>query len=174
MADFPSITPNAISFDFGTLNTSNQPTVSTGPVRFRRSLKASGNTLQLTYTGLNQSQIDQLRQHYTDSDGTHNLFNIPSSIWGGYQSVAQTSVYRYLETPQEEHTGLFYNVVIGLRIITGWLVQSDLIGPPAFEPALFDYSTFFLTGVAPFRVVAPNAALSPAPTLIFTARGAAG
>jgi hypothetical protein len=174
MSDFPSITPNAISFDFGTLNTSNQPTVSTGPVRFRRSLKASGNQLQLTYTGLSQSQVDELRQHYADSDGMHNLFNVPSSVWGGYQSVAGASVYRYLEAPQEEHTGLFYNVTIALRIITGWFVQSDLIGPPALEPAPFDYSTFFLTGVAPFRVVAPSAALLPAPTLIFTARGAAG
>lgn len=174
MANFPLIIPNAISFDLGTLNTSEQPTVSTGPVRFRRSLRTSGNTLQLRYVGLNQSQIDTFRQHYIDSDGTHNLFNVPSSLWGGYQSVSETAVYRYMEPPQEEHTGLFYNVVIALRIITGWFVQSDLIGPAALEPFPFDYSTFFLTGVAPFRVIAPNASLSPVPTLIFTARGAAG
>lgn len=174
MPAFPTIVPNAISFDFGSLNTSEQPTVGSSPIRFRRSLKATGNSLQLNYVGLSQAQVEEIRTHYSQSDGTHQTFTLPETLWGGYRSASNDSVYRYAESPTEQHMGLYYNVTVSLRILTGWLVQTVLQAPPALEPSAFEYSSFFLTGYAPFRIEAPDASGSPTPTLIFNARGAAG
>lgn len=171
---FPTIIPNAIAFDFGTLNTSQHKPLGTSAVRFRRTLKASGNALQLTYVGLSQTQVEEIRQHYRYADGTHRVFAIPSAIWGNYRSAAGDAAYRYTRPPEEEHMGLYYNVTITLNIITTWVVQTILQGPPAYEPDPFAFSSFFLTGYAPFRVVAPDSTATPTVDFIFTARGAAG
>ena len=149
MAIFPTIVPNEISFDHGQHNLSEVSTFA-GPIRFRHSARVNRHTLQLTYRGLTQAQVDEIRSHYIGSDGTHRQFDIPSSIWGGLQVVDTAALYRYAAPPQEEHTGLHYNVSVSLRIIDGLLLLFILDCGGATQPALNSFTSLIFTGTAPF------------------------
>ena len=55
MNTFPSLAPNKISYDLGSLNTTEIKTFA-GPILFRHSLQVTANTLRLSYVGLTQTQ----------------------------------------------------------------------------------------------------------------------
>jgi hypothetical protein len=169
MADFPTLVPNAISFDHGQQNLTEVATFA-GPIRFRHSARVNRHTLQLTYQGLTQAQVDQIRSHYANSDGTHRQFDVPAVIWGGLQVVDSAASYRYAGTPQEEHTGLHYNVSVALRIIDGLLALFILDGGGATQPALSAFTSLAFTGTAPFILDCDDA--SPTATLLLQGGGA--
>lgn len=167
MTAYPAIIPDQISYDLGQLNISEQPTLA-GPVRFRHSMQTNGYELQLTYESLTQSQVDQIRDHYFDSDGSHRLFEVPPEIWGGSNVVSLDSLYRYSSSPTEEHLGVFFNVAVNLRVIAGVNLLYVLDGGAAAQPAVAAFSSFILVGNAPFIIDAGGAS----PTLLFDCRGA--
>lgn len=172
MATFPELVPNQIGFDMGQSNISEVETFA-GPIRFRHSQRISGHALQLTYQGLSLADIQKIRNHYTDSGGTHFYFDLPVTVWGGISLVASNSVYRYTAPPQEEHTGLHYNVTVSLRIVDGVLLLYILNGNTATQPAVSAFTSFALTGNQPF-ILNGNAAdlTSAAITNIFNGGGA--
>lgn len=169
MADFPALVPHDISFDYGQHNLTEVSTFA-GPIRFRHSPRVNRHSLQLTYRGLSQTQVDQIRAHYIGSDGTHRQFDVPASIWGGLNVVDSAATYRYASPPQEEHTGLHYNVSVSLRIIDGLLVQFILNGGGASQPALSSFTSLIFNGTAPFILDCDDA--SPAATLLLQGGGA--
>lgn len=169
MADFPALIPNAISFDHGQQNLTEVPTFA-GPIRFRHSARVNRHTLQLTYRGLTQAQVNQIRTHYINSDGTHRQFEVPASLWGGLQVVDSAAMYRYASPPQEEHTDLHFNVTVSLRIIDGLLVQFILDGGGATQPALSSFTSLIFNGTAPFILDCDDA--SPTATLLLQGGGA--
>lgn len=172
MATFPELVPNEINFDMGQSNISEVETFA-GPIRFRHSQRISGHALQLTYRGLSLADIQKIRDHYTDSGGTHFYFDLPTSIWGGVSLVADSSVYRYTAPPQEEHTGLHYNATVSLRIVDGLLLLYILNGNTATQPAVSAFTSFALTGNQPFILNGNAADLSSAAiTNVFAGGGA--
>lgn len=167
MANYPTIIPNQISYDLGQPNISEQPTLA-GPVRFRHSMQTNGYELQLAYENLAQSQVDQIRAHYFDSDGSHRLFEVPPEIWGGSTVVSLDSLYRYSNSPTEEHLGVYFNVTVNLRVIAGVNLLYILDSGAAAQPAVAAFSSFILVGNAPFIIDAGGAS----PTFLFDCRGA--
>jgi len=167
MSNYPAITPNAVDFDLGRSNITEVGTFA-GPVRFRHTSRINGYTLRLSYFGLQQNQVDVLRKHYNDNQGFHRTFEVPVNVWGGLNVVSGDSLYRYQSAPQEEHTGLYYNVSIDLRITDGVNLSLVLFGGGAAQPAVAPFQSFVLTGNAPFIL---NAGGND-PTLLLQGRGA--
>lgn len=172
MTTYPTLVPNSINFDFGYLNLTEVGTFA-GPVRFRHSRRVSGNALRITYRGLTQTQVQQIRTHYNQNQGTHGYFSVPSDIWGGLTVVGTDAVYRYAERPEEEHIGLYYNVAIVLRIIDGLNLLYIFDGDNASVPATTPFTSFAFTGYAPFTLNGGTAdPASPAATHILEGGGA--
>lgn len=169
---FPPIAPNRISYDLGRLNIGEVPTFG-GPVRFRHSSQVTANTINISYTGLSQAQVNELRQHYAANGGTHAYFTVPSIVWGRYAAVSSDSSYRYVAPPVESHQGLYYNVEIVLRITAGTNLLYILDGGSTVNRPLTEVSTLAFKGTAPFILNAgaadPN---NPAATMILQAGGA--
>ena len=72
-------------------------------------------------------------------------------MFGGLNIFTADSVFRYTETPTEEHTGVqLYNVSVAIQAIEGIDLLFILDGGPATLPteAAFAFSVF--SGTAPF------------------------
>lgn len=150
MFDFPTLVPNSIAYDHGRPNVSEYSIFGAGPIRFKHSHYINGQSIQLIYTGLSQSQVQLIRDHYQNVGGTHGVFNAPLAIWGGASVADVGSEYRYAETPTEEHTGLHYNVTVSLRLLEGVFITFILDGGPATLPAESAFSKYVFDGTAPF------------------------
>lgn len=169
MTAFPQLTPNEISFDMGRSNISEVATLA-GPIRFRHSQRVNGHNLQLAYRGLSQSDIEEFRTHYIDSQGTHGYFTVPIDTWGGLTVVNPDSLYRYISSPTEEHTGIHYNINVELRVIDGVILIYILDGGGAGQPAVAPFLSFAFNGNAPFILDCNGAASTP--TLLLESSGA--
>jgi hypothetical protein len=173
MANFPAIYANAISYDTGALNISEEPTIGAGPIRFRHSLRTTGGIVSLTYQNLTQAQTQQIRDHWIDSDGTHRYFAVPAAIWGGAPLGQSDSVFCYEEPPEEEHLGVFFNVTVTLRMLFGNNLLYILYGGTAAARTVAAFASFAFTGNAPFILDGGDAdRTDPAATLILKAGGA--
>jgi len=172
MTTYPTLPPQSASFDYGKLNVSEVNTLG-GPIRFRHSDRVSGNALKLQYQGLTQTQVEQIRSHYFENQTLHGYFQLPTAVWGGLSVVANDARYRYTEPPQEEHTGLHYNLTVSLIVIDGFTVLYILDGGDATVPTETAFLSFALTGYQPFILNGNGANLSSVTvTHIFNGQGA--
>ena len=72
MNDYPDDRkPNSISYNIGGLNVSESGTLSSGPIRFRRSNVLTGHQITFRYTDLTQTEVGLFRQHYLDLSLIH-------------------------------------------------------------------------------------------------------
>jgi hypothetical protein len=173
MADFPSLYANALSYNIGALNISEEETVGAGPVRFRHSLRTTGGVVNLTYQDLTQAQMQQIRDHYISSDGTHRYFAVPAAVFGGAPVGQSDSVFRYDQPPEEEHLGVFFNVTVALRMLFGVNLLYVLVGGTAATRTVAAFSSFAFNGNAPFILDGGDAdRTDPAATLIIKGGGA--
>lgn len=173
MADFPSLYADSISYDIGALNISEEATIGAGPIRFRHSLRTTGGRVSMSYTNLTLAEVQQIRDHWVGSDGTHRYFAVPVAVWGGAPVGEGTSVFRYDEPPEEEQFGVFFNVTVTLRMLFGVSLLYVLYGGAATLTAVAAFQSFAFTGNAPF-ILDGNAAdpEDPAATLILKGGGA--
>lgn len=166
MSTFPTLSPAEISFDHGLANVSEYNSFGLGAIRFRHSNFVNGQVLNLTFQHLTQTQVDLIRDHYQAVGGSHGSFAVPSSVWGGANLHYQTSRYRYAETPEEEHTGVFFNVTVSLRSIEGIQPVLTLNGGNQYVADEETVNTFALSGTSPFKLVGSTSAVA---TLILDA-----
>ena len=153
MNDYPdSRYPNSISYNVGGLNVSQSQTLSSGPIRFRRSNVLTGHTITLRYLDLTQAEVSEFRQHYLDAAGTHSKFKIPQTVLGKANITESTSFYRYASTPDENQKGVFHDIEIEVVVLTGVDLTYKLTGENASsvntEASVTD--SFFLNGTGPF------------------------
>jgi hypothetical protein len=175
MTTYPTLVPQSIDFDLGRMNISEQQLLGSGPIRFRHSLRTTGYNLRLVYRALTQAQVESLRDHYNEVDGTYREFDVPASIWGNLNVAATTSLYKYAAPPEEIHTGLHYEVSVTLRVIFGVNLLYDLQGGGANQStiAATSFTSFAFQGYAPFILNGGAADPdSPAATLILEGKGA--
>ena len=173
MADFPALYANSISYDVGALNMSEEETIGAGPIRYRHSLRTTGGIVRLTYENLTQTQMQQIRDHWIGSDGTHRYFDVPAAIWGGAPIGASDSSFRYEEPPEEEQLGVFFNVTVALRMLFGFNMLYILAGGTAASRTVAAFQSLAFTGNAPFILDGGDAdRTDPAATLILQGGGA--
>lgn len=160
MPDFPTLYPSSISFNHGSPQLSEYTAFGIGPVRFRFDDFVNGQTFTLAYENILQSDVDLIRAHYEDSSGTANEFAVPTAIFGGLSITDAFSRYRYLETPEEEHFGVYFNVTVTLQAVQGVQTNFVLNAGPATLPAEEAFSKFPFDGTMPFILDGSTAALA--------------
>jgi len=160
MNDYPdSRYPNSISYDIGRLNVSESSTLSSGPIRFRRSNVLTGHQITFRYLDLTQTEVTLFRQHYLDAAGTHSKFKIPQTVFGGANITQSTSFYRYASTPNETQKGVYHDIEINVVVLTGVALDYLLFcngATNATEETISD--SFLFNGTSPFYLFCKDAA----------------
>lgn len=172
MTAYPSILPGGFQYDLGGLNVSSEDTLIGAPVLFRHSLRQSNFRLTFTYTNLVESQVTEIRNHYVDSAGSHRTFTLPTTFWGSTDVLPADSLYRYVARPEEIQRGIYTDMTVELIALIGNFLLYDLIGEPAALGAEASFSSYAMTGTAPFILEADDAVPAVAATLIIQAGGA--
>lgn len=158
MPTFPDLVPDEISYDLGDLNISEAATVASGPVRFRHSLRNNGHSMQLTYRNRVESDIDLIRTHWNDSDGSHKYFEVPAAIWGdAVGTVATDALYRYASQPEEAQKGVYFDITVTFRILDGWNLAIVLSAGSATPATVEAFENIAFTGYSPFNLLAYDA-----------------
>lgn len=160
MTDFPTIYPSSISFDHGRPQVSEYTAFGVGPIRFRNNNYVNSQTLTLEYTYIQQTEIDAIRDHYNGNQGTAGEFLVPISVLGGIGITDSTTLYRYLETPNEEHFGVYFNLTVTLQAVEGIELLFTLDGGPAVLPSEESFSKLVFDGTAPFILNGSTSALA--------------
>ena len=160
MNDYPdSRYPNSISYNAGRLNVSESNTLSSGPIRFRRSNTLTWHTISLRYSDLTQTEVSEFRQHYLDAAGTHSKFKIPQTVFGGANVTQSTSFYRYASTPNENQKGVFHDIEIEVLVLSGVDLTYNLSsGGGANQTAETVNDSFFANGTSPFYLFCKDSA----------------
>lgn len=166
MTAFPTIYPTSISFDHGEPQVSEYRSFGVGPVRFRNANTINGQSVTFEFVGINQASIDLIRDHYVQNQGTAGRFGVPIAILGGLNIADSASVFRYVQTPVEEHYGIYFNVKVTLEALTGIELFFVLDGGPATLPAEEAFTKLVFDGTAPFLLQGSTSALA---TLILNA-----
>lgn len=150
MSSFPTLHPDSISFDHGQPQVSEYTAFGIGPIRFRNSSFVNGQVFTLEYLNIQQASVDLIRNHYNNSQGTAGEFAVPTAILGGINVTDASSLYRYVDTPQEEHFGVYFNLTVTLQAVQGVSLKLILDGGPATLPAEEAFTKFVFDGTAPF------------------------
>lgn len=119
MDPFPSLVPNARSFNFGQFSTTEVKSGNGNLTRYLHSVTAQNYVLNLSYTALTDAEATLIRNHYIDHSGTHLSFHLPLAAWQGHTSLSnlllEDTLWRYGGTPEEEHYSVGYvNVTVSL------------------------------------------------------------
>jgi len=127
MATFPELEPNTRSYDFGVFPLTEEPSLSAGIVRFRHSTTPQNYQLTLGYTAISDAQATLIRNHYQGQGGGYRSFPLPPIIWKGHtfsgNIAPYTMLWRYSETPEEEH------LTVGRINVTIALVSDGTVDP---------------------------------------------
>lgn len=166
MADYPTLHPDSITFDHGQPQVSEYTAFGVGPIRFRNNNFVNGQNFTLEYRFIQQSSVDLIRDHYIESQGTAGEFSVPAAIFGGIGVTDSSSLYRYVDTPEEEHFGVYFNLTVSLQAVEGIEMKFVLDGGPAILPAEEAFSKFVFDGTAPFILNGSDPSLA---TLILNA-----
>lgn len=152
MASFPTLYPDSISFDHGQPQVSEYNAFGIGPIRFRNNNFINAQVFTLEYQYLQQTSVDLIRDHYIQSQGTASEFTVPVAVLGSVAVTDANSLYRYVETPQEEHFGVYFNVTVTLQAVQGVEMIFDLEAGGATLPSEESVSKFVFQGTAPFTL----------------------
>lgn len=172
MSAYPELLPSGFQYDLGGLNVSSEDTLIGAPVLFRHSLRQSNYRLTLTYTNLVESQATLIRDHYVDSNGSHRTFTLPTAIWGSTDVIPSDGLYRYGAKPEETQRGVYTDITVELVALIGNFLLYNLIGEPATLGAEAAFTSYAMTGTAPFILDGDDADPAVAATLILKAGGA--
>lgn len=163
MPSFPTLYPDSISFDHGQSQVSEYTAFGIGPIRFRNNNFINAQVFTLEYQYLQQASVDLIRNHYVESQGTADEFSVPIAVLGSVGVTDATSLYRYVETPQEEHFGVYFNVTVTLQAVRGIEITFGLDAGGATLPSEESVSEFVFEGTAPFIL---NGSIASEATLI--------
>lgn len=169
---YPNLLPEKFQYDLGGLNVTVEDTLIGAPVLFRHSLRQSNFRLTLTYTNLTETQATLIRNHYIDMNGNHQKFTLPAGFWGSSVVVPSDSLFRYTAKPDETQRGIYTNITVELIGLIGNFSFFSLMGEPATLGAEAAFTSYPMSGTAPFILESDVAAPAVAATLIIQAGGA--
>ena len=176
MADFPTISPDSISFELGGMNVSEVAAKAVGSVYFRHNLKNNNVTCTASFQNILSSKAEEIRNHYFSRGGSSLPFSVNhSSFWGALTVVPTDSTYHYNSPPEEEHFGVYNNVTVSLLVALGAGALANsyiLVGEPAQLGSLVAFSSYAFSGTAPFILNADDADPAVATSLILNSGGA--
>lgn len=157
---FPALVPSARTFTTGDTPQSAQLALSGVRTGFRRGNRRVGQTLSLSFGNLSETQLNLVKTHYLDRQGTFDFFFLPAEAWNGYTTppIALVSSYawRYAGPP-----------TISDGIVGKWAVDVELVTHPIDIGDLgFDGETASASVSRPYNVDGGSAAGTPARALV--------
>lgn len=163
---FPALVPSARTFSPGNIPQSNQISLAGTVSSFRRGNRRTEQTLSLSFTNLTEAQVNLIRNHYIDRQGTFDIFFLPSEVWNGYTTppVGLLSPYawRYADTP-----------TITDGIVGRWGAEVELV-TYAIDPGefIFDAEAASASPARTYTLNAGAASATPARDYVISAPGA--
>ena len=150
---FPSLTPSARTYVPGSIPAATQITLSGVRTGFRRGNRTMKQTLSLGFLNLTESQVNEIKAHFFDRQGTFDIFFLPADVWSGYSTVPVASLgdtaWRYAQTPTITD-GIVGRWSVDVELTSHGILQGDLdIAGPGSDPATpVDYIYDALTASA--------------------------
>lgn len=166
MSNFPAISPSARVYSPGGVPVNLQTSLSGLVSGFRRGNRRVGQTLDLTFAHLTQAQMNLIKDHYFDREGSYDIFFLSAEIWGDLINppvpLISDFAWRYASEPRITDVS-FDRFTIEIQLQTEPIDTGDLI---------FDAG---LAGASPARTYildAGGAAVSPARDYTISPQGA--
>lgn len=124
---------------------------------FRRGNRLQNQVLSLTFNNLTETQVNLIKDHYVDRQGTFDIFYLAGETWNGY-SVAPINVlayaWRYANSP-----------TISDGIVGRWGVEVELTTHPIeLGDLIIDGLSASATETRTYNVDSGSASATPART----------
>jgi hypothetical protein len=117
---FPAIVPSSRTFSPGDIPRSLQVSLSGVTKGFRRGNRRTEQTLSLGFTNLTETQVNLIKAHFVDRQGTFDIFYLSAEAWSGYTtppvSLLSDYAWRYAAAP-----------TISDGIVGRWSVEVELV-----------------------------------------------
>jgi len=81
---FPALIPSARVYTPGDVPQHQQVTLSGVNSGYRQGNRRIGQTLQLAFNNISESDLNLIKAHYLDRQGTFDIFFLSTEVWNGY------------------------------------------------------------------------------------------
>lgn len=127
---FPAIIPSSRTFSPGDIPRSLQVSLSGVTQGFRRGNRRTEQTLSLGFTNLTEAQLNLIKAHFVDREGTFGLFYLSAEVWNGYAtppvSLLSDYAWRYAGPPTISD-GIVGRWSVDVELVSYEIVLGDLI-----------------------------------------------
>lgn len=127
---FPALVPSARVFTTGNLPQTNQVSLSGVNTGFRQGNLRTEQTLALTYTNLNETDLNLIKDHFIDRKGTFDIFFLSSEVWSGYvfppTGLVDVYAWRYAEAPRISD-GIVGRWTVEVNLVSHITVRAELV-----------------------------------------------
>lgn len=150
---FPALTPSARTYVPGSIPAAAQASFSGVYTAFRRGNRTINQTLSLGFLNLTESQVNQIKAHFIDRQGTFDIFFLSPDVWSGYTTVPVASLsdtaWRYAQAPTITD-GIVGRWSVDVELTSYGILQGDLdsAGPDSDPATPVDYIYDALTASA--------------------------
>jgi len=160
---FPALVPSARTFSPGNIPQSSQITLSGLVTGFRRGNRRDGQTLSLSFTNLTESQVNEIKAHYIDRQGTFDIFFLSAEVWSGYATppipLLSDYAWRYAGAPTVTD-GIVGRWGVDVELVTYAIDTGDLVFDGELAPAS-PARSYILDGGAAAATPARDNIISP-------------
>ena len=126
--DFPSLTPSLRVYSPGVVPVVQKIAASGSFSGFRRGNRTKDQTLSLTFNNLTEANVDLIKDHYIDRNGTFDIFFLSASVWSGYSTTPAPTLgvaWRYATAPVISD-GIFGRWAVEVKLKSHGILQGDL------------------------------------------------
>lgn len=81
---FPALIPSARVYTPGDVPQQQQVTLSGVNSGYRQGNRRIGQTLQLSFNNISEANLNLIKAHYLDRQGTFDIFFLSTEVWNGY------------------------------------------------------------------------------------------
>lgn len=81
---FPALVPSARTYTPGDVPQTRQVALSGVDTAYRVGSRRVGQSLSLNFNNITEAQLNQIRNHYIEQEGSYNIFFLPPETWSGY------------------------------------------------------------------------------------------
>jgi len=127
---FPALVPSARTFSPGNIPQASQISLSGLVTGFRRGNRRDNQTLLLSFTNLTEAQVNEIKAHYVDRQGTFDIFYLSAEVWSGYATppvpLLSDYAWRYASAPTVTD-GIVGRWGVDVELVTYAIDFSELI-----------------------------------------------
>ena len=160
---FPALLPSSRTFSPGNIPQSTQTSLSGVVSSFRRGNRRTAQTLSLGFRNLTEAQVNLIKAHYVDRQGTFNIFFLSAEVWSGYATppipLLSDYAWRYAGAPTVTD-GIVGRWGVDVELVTYAIDTGDLVFDGELAPAS-PARSYILDGGAATATPARDNIISP-------------